>query len=142
MNIRDLEILNSFMAGRNVGQIARDYDVKHKAITRVLTKPDVKAAMQERLEKLAGRVVEFKENAFNGAEKGLKKLVEMLDDGTITDHNLKRLLSNDLIRVSGLEPRRRVLVENNSVNGIDEDTRDWFSQVLKEINGNVIDAAP
>ena len=46
---------------------------------------------------------------------------------------IKRLASLDVVKISGLMPRKRVLVESNKMNGIDEDTREFMFQVMKEM---------
>ncbi|HKZ41854.1 MAG TPA: hypothetical protein VJ044_12890, partial [Candidatus Hodarchaeales archaeon] len=51
---------------------------------------------------------------------------------------LQRLASLDVVKISGLMPRKRLLIESNGVNGIDQDTREWISQVIKEVGSGSI----
>lgn len=133
----DFDIVNKFLGGMPVREIAEMKDTTPSAINYHLKKPDVQDEIRRRLHALGDKLLVFKLDAVDGAIEGLAKLKTTL--ATTINEETTRKTANDLIRVAGLEPRRRVLVESNNYQGIDEDTREFFKQVMHEAN-TVIDA--
>lgn len=131
MNIRDFDILNAFLGGKSVSDIAKDYGVTPQAIGAVLRKPSLRPELLKRVNTLANRVLEFKLDAFDGAETALKKLVYL--SGSAKTEELQRLSSLDVVKIAGLMPRKRLLVETSQYHGIDQDTREWIDTVMKEV---------
>ena len=129
-------MLNAFLGGRSMSDIAQDYGISASAVSQRLNHPQIKPEVIKRLNTLANRALEFKLDAFDGAEVALKKLIK-LSDGAKTEE-LQRLASLDVVKISGLMPRKRLLIESNGVNGIDQDTREWISQVIKEVGSGSI----
>ena len=131
---RDVDIINRFLGGQSRTQIAAAYCITTQAVISAMNKQAVRDVIVERLEKLSEKVLEFKLDAVDGAIDGLGRLREFVDPANpkAATKELIRLASNDLIKVAGLEPRKRLLVESNNLNGIDEDTRDWLTQILHE----------
>jgi len=127
----DLEIVNAFLAGRTRAEIAAERGVTTSAIAGVLHKPEVMVEIERRFTEIGSRVATFKINAINGAANALDTLIGISQAG-ITEE-IKRLASLDVVKISGLMPRKRVLVESNKMNGIDEDTREFMFQVMKEM---------
>ena len=119
-----------------MSDIAQDYGISASAVSQRLNHPQIKPEVIKRLNTLANRALEFKLDAFDGAEVALKKLIK-LSDGAKTEE-LQRLASLDVVKISGLMPRKRLLIESNGVNGIDQDTREWISQVIKEVGSGSI----
>ena len=132
-------MLNAFLGGKSMSDIAQDYGISVSAVSQRLNHPQIKPEVLKRLNTLASRVLEFKLDAFDGAEGALKKLVKLSENAKTEE--LQRLASLDVVKISGLMPRKRLLIESNAFNGIDADTREWISQVIKETsNGNAIEA--
>src|SRR3990170_8821525 len=132
-------MLNAFLGGKSMSDIARDYGISVSAVSARLNHPQIKPEVLKRLNTLASRVLEFKLDAFDGAEKALGKLVKLSD--TAKTEELQRLASLDVVKIAGLMPRKRLLIESNALNGIDQDTREWISQVIRETgNGASIEA--
>ena len=131
MNIRDFDILNAFLGGRTVSEIAQDYGITPQAVGAVLRKPSLRPELLKRVNTLANRVLEFKLDAFDGAEVALKKLVHL--SGSAKTEELQRLSSLDVVKIAGLMPRKRLLVETSQYHGIDADTKEFIETVLKEV---------
>ena len=134
---RDFAVINAFLGGRSRAEIAADHGVSSAYISEILKKKQVAEELARRLDALGERVLSFKLNAFDHAEKGLKKLSDLIDDPLATNE-LKRLAALDCVKIAGMMPRKRILVEANNYHGIDEDTRDFIQQVLRE-SASVVD---
>lgn len=137
---KDLEVANAFINGRSRAQIAADQGVTPASIGHRLNKPAVAEEIKRRLAALAERTISFKLRAFDGAEGALDKLIA-INEASTTPLEMQRYTSLDLIKISGLMPRKRILVEANTTHGIDDDAKDFISQVLKEAEG-IVDAKP
>jgi len=127
----DFEVVNAFLAGRTRAEIAAEKGVTIGAIATVLHKPEVVVEIERRFREIGSRVATFKINAVNGAANALDMLINLSQ--TAGTQELQRLASLDVVKISGLMPRKRVLVEANQMNGIDEDTREFMLQVMKEL---------
>lgn len=142
---RDIDIINQFLGGRTQADIAAGLGVSSQAISAALHKQQVQDAIRVRLEELGNKVLTFKLDAVDGAMDGIARLREQVDSANPKQikQELINKAANDLVRISGLEPRKRVLVENNSNHGIDADTRDWFQQIIHEAGlNNVVTPIP
>lgn len=135
------DILNAFLGGRTVAEISQDRGIPLRTVYSILNSPNVKPELLRRLGTLAERVLTFKLDAFDGAEKALNKLVALSQDtpvpagtpsGGVTKE-LQRLASLDVIKIAAMMPRRRILVESDTFHGIDGDTRDWITTVIREV---------
>lgn len=136
----DLEVINAFLGGKKRKEIAAERGTTVYAVDAKLKRPDVKDELRRRMAAIADRVVSFKMRAFDGAEGALEKLITL--SSSANTQELQRLASIDVVKIAGLMPRKRILVEKNETHGIDEDTLDFFKQVMEETNMNVVDAEP
>src|SRR5437867_3669880 len=123
-------LIDDYLAGKPIREIAAERGTTHQAVHYALNSQSVKEELARRMADLGERVLRFKLNAFDAAERGLSKL-DNLSQMAKTEE-LQRLASLDVIKISGLMPRKRVLVETNNLHGIDADTREWLSQVERE----------
>lgn len=133
----DFDIINKFLGGASQTEIAASQGISPSSVSARMRKPDVQDEIRRRLNKVGDKLLTFKLDAIDGAVDGLQNLRTLA--ATTINEETKRKTSNDLIRVAGLEPRRRVLVESNNFHGIDEDTREFFKQVMHEAD-TVIDS--
>ena len=113
-----------------MSDIAQDYGISISAVSQRLNHPQIKPEVIKRLNTLANRALEFKLNAFDGAESALTKLIKLSD--TAKTEELQRLASLDVVKIAGFMPRKRLLIESNNVNGIDSDTKEWIENVIRE----------
>ena len=139
MTPRDFSIVNALLNGRNKREVASDHGISTQQLNHILRDQVVRDKIAERMEKLGEKVISFKLDAVDGAIDALAEVRRISTQGA-TDE-LKRLASMDLIKVSGLMPRKRVLVEGSSFNGIDDDLKDYIHEVMKEAS-NIVDAQP
>ncbi|HJZ11026.1 MAG TPA: hypothetical protein VJ521_02680 [Acidobacteriota bacterium] len=142
MKARDAEVINAYIGGASIAALAQRFGLSSSGVSLLLKR--YAPIVDERLLKLASRIIEFKLDAVEGAERGLQVLKDIIAQGSTCTKELQRLTSNDLIRIAGLEPRKRVLVESTGHHGIDEDTRDFMELVMHEagLAARVIDADP
>lgn len=130
---RDFDMINAFLAGSSRKQIADAQGISVAGLSARLSNAAVRDAIAARLETLGERVLTFKLDAFDAAEKSLAKLSDLSQNANTQE--LQRLASLDCVKISGLMPRKRVIIENNQFNGIDDDSREFIVGVLKELSG-------
>lgn len=135
----DQAIANAFVNGRPRTQIAQDMHISPNMVNYRLNKPTVKEEIARRLEQLGSRMINFKLRAFDGAEGALEKLI-FINQATTTPIEIQRLSSMDLIKVAGAMPRKRIIVEGTVNHGIDDDTKDFITEVMKE--AEILDGTP
>lgn len=128
---KDFEVANAFLNGRTRKQIAADQGTSVRDIGATLNKPAVQTEIQRRMATLLNRTISFKLRAFDGAEGALEKLIS-INQASTTPIEVQRLSSVDLIKIAGLGPRKRVLVEHQGANGVPADTLDFLQEVMRE----------
>ena len=138
LTLNQQDLISRYLGGESPKEIAIGNGIGANTIHHTLALPHVRSEIERRLATVAERVMKFKLDAFDGAEGALQKLVNLSQFGKTEE--LQRLSSLDVVKIAGLMPRKRVLVESNNQNGIDEDTREWFSQVLQEARGEIIES--
>src|SRR5687767_3868433 len=121
---RDIEIIGYVLAGKTQREIGAIMGVTGQAIGQQVNKPHVKEEISRRLSVVADKIIQFKLHAIDGAMLGLNKIIQLSTSAKTEE--LQRLASMDTIKVSGLMPRKRVLVETSQVHGIDDDTKEFI----------------
>lgn len=128
---RHYDVINRYCQGESIASIARSYGKDRHTIWQVVTHPDVQVEIQKRVAMLQARVVDFKLKAFDAAEDSLEKIQFLSQNAT--DPALQRLASLDTIKIAGLMPRKRILVQDDRNNGISDDVRDFIGDVIAEM---------
>lgn len=136
---RDFSVINGLLNGRSRKQLADDHGLSPERIGQILKNRAVMDAIAERLEKLGEKVITFKLDAVDGAIDALAEVKKIAAGGKTEE--IRRLASMDVIKISGLMPRKRILVEGNTFNGIDDDLKDYIQEVMKE-SQNIISVEP
>jgi len=133
-DMTEAEVVNAFLNGRTRREISAIQGISVHKVSEILSRPKVKDEIQRRFEEVASRVSSFKINAINSAAAAFDKLEEISQVGSTEE--IKRLASLDIVKISGLMPRKRVLVESDRDNGVTEDARELIRTVLKEIQNS------
>lgn len=132
-------MVNGLLSGRSRREIAAENGISPKTLNAILRDPAIRDVITQRLEKLAEKVITFKLDAVDGAVSALAELRKLSTTGLSED--TRRQAAAEVIRISGLMPRKRVLVEGDYDNGIGEDLRDYIREVVEEMN-NTVEEAP
>jgi|SRR6267378_1803917 len=126
------KLIDDYLSGKPLREIAAERGTTAASVSMAMNSKSVRAELEKRFAHLGERVLKFKLDAFDAAENSLLKLANLSQNAKTEE--LQRLASLDCIKISGLMPRKRVLVETNNLHGIDSDTREWLSQVEREAN--------
>lgn len=132
------EVIRHYLDGKSLRETAQLMGISFATVRQHLNDPRVKARLKARFNELEVAVADFKLKAVDAADAALEKLVNLSQ--TAKEESLQRQCSVDIVKISGLMPRKRVVVEKNTKHGIDDDTRDFFKHVLNEVKGEIVDA--
>ena len=125
------QILMAYLSGQSGYEIAKAMGLSANTVYYHLRNPIVKAMMVEKLRNLDVQLMEFKIKAIEASSMALDRIINLSQNAK--EEKLQRDCSNDIIRIAGLEPSKRVIVQGNTLNGIDEQTLEYYDTVVAEI---------
>lgn len=124
-------ILSMYLSGKSGPEIAKALGVNHTTVYHHLRNPMVKRAMLERMREFDIQLIEFKMKAIEASMPALEKLINLSQHAK--EEKLQRDASLDVIRIAGLEPAKRVVMQGDVMNGIDQSTAEYFDTVVEEL---------
>lgn len=125
------QIMQMYLAGIHPREIARQLGLNTTNVYYHLRNPIIKAVMAEKIKQLDIQVMDFKIRAIEGAHAALDTLTNLAEHAK--DEGVRRASAKDVIEIAGLMPQKRVLMQGEITHGIDQDTMNFYNEVVAEM---------